>query len=72
MDCPEGLDIPANLNLYTLSKIYGLDDWASKQYEMMDEAKKASSCKKCGVCEPKCPNSLPIMELLDKINERFS
>jgi len=64
MDCPHGVDIPANFNLYNMAKVYGLDDWARVQYSKMEEGKKASACTSCGECEPKCPNKLPIIDQL--------
>jgi uncharacterized protein len=64
MDCPNGVDIPANFNLYNKAKVYGLNEWARGQYAKMDEGKRASACTSCGECEPKCPNTLPIMEQL--------
>jgi len=66
-DCPTGIDIPGNFNLYNLARVYGLTDWARSQYAGMDAAKRADACVRCGACEPKCPNTLPVMEQLAEV-----
>ena len=63
-DCPHGVDIPGNFHLYNLARVYGLHEWAKGQYAGMDAARRADACLQCGVCEPKCPNTLPVMEQL--------
>jgi len=72
MDCPNGVDIPLNFRLYNQARVYGLIDWAKRQYSEMDESKRASSCIKCGECEPKCPNKLPIMQQLNEVEAMLS
>ena len=66
-DCPTGVNIPKNFGLYNLARIYGLTDWARGQYAGMDPAKRADACVRCGECEPKCPNKLPIMDQLEEV-----
>lgn len=66
MACPHGVDIPGNFRLQNLARVYGLTDWARGQYAGMEGAKRASSCVRCGECEPKCPNNLPIMNQLEE------
>ncbi len=63
-DCPQGVDIPGNFQLYNLCKVYGLTDWARAQYAAKEAGKRADACIQCGRCEPKCPNNLPIMQQL--------
>jgi uncharacterized protein len=67
MDCPQGVDIPRNFNLYNHAKVYGLTEWARHEYSVMDGATRAESCIRCGQCEPKCPNNLPIMDQLEQV-----
>lgn len=67
MDCPQGIAIPGNFNLYNQARVYGLVDWARKEYAAMEEKAKAGSCVRCGECEPKCPNTLPIMDQLEEV-----
>ena len=66
MDCPNGVDIPCIFATYNFARVYGLTEWARKQYAAMDPAKRADACTRCGECEPKCPNKLPSMEQLEE------
>lgn len=68
MDCPQGVDIAKNFSLYNYARVYGLTGWARQEYERMELAKRAGSCEKCGECEPKCPNQLPIMAQLEQVD----
>lgn len=67
MDCPNGVDIPGNFDLMNKARVYGLIDWAKSRYAAMDPAKRADACIRCGECEPKCPNKLPIMDQLEEV-----
>jgi len=69
MDCPQGVDIPKNFKLYNYAKVYGLTEWAKRRYAKMEEGKRASACIRCGECEPKCPNDLPIMDQLEETDK---
>lgn len=71
MECPSGVDIPGNFRLYNLAQVYGLSGWAPDQYRKMESPKRADACIKCGVCEPKCPHSLPIIRQLEQVNKYF-
>ncbi|MDO8585528.1 MAG: aldo/keto reductase [Armatimonadota bacterium] len=67
-DCPQGVSIRRNFRLYNHAKVYGLVGWAREQYAHMDPEKRADRCIRCGECEPKCPNTLPIMEQLEEVH----
>ena len=62
LPCPQNLDIAATLRFHTLLTAYGLKNWAKKLYQVLPV--KADSCNECGECEPKCPNKLPIISML--------
>lgn len=62
LPCPQNLDIAAILRFYSLSTIYGLENWAKKLYSGLEV--NVASCSECGECEPKCPYELPIMNML--------
>ncbi|MFQ6115585.1 MAG: 4Fe-4S dicluster domain-containing protein, partial [bacterium] len=71
--CPNGVDIPKNFQLMNYFRIYGLREYAQKQYKLLGEKKTkegeivpawAQACLECGECEPKCPQNIPIIEQL--------
>jgi predicted aldo/keto reductase-like oxidoreductase len=67
--CPHGVDIPGNFELYNDG--YAHDDMPTSRraYELfMEKKQRASSCKKCGKCEKKCPQKLPIVTLMPKVH----
>jgi len=64
LPCPENLDIAAVLRFKTFYDSYGLKNWAKKLYNGLPV--KATSCNKCGACEPKCPYYLPIVSMLEQ------
>lgn len=67
MPCPQGVDIPAMFRFQNLAKVYGLTDWAKKQYARKEAEKRADACIRCGECEAKCPNKLPVMDQLEEV-----
>ncbi|MDO8684656.1 MAG: aldo/keto reductase [Armatimonadota bacterium] len=67
MDCPHGINIPRNFSLHNRARVYGLIDWARSEYAGMKDEAKAGACIRCGECEPKCPNKLPIMDQLEEV-----
>jgi uncharacterized protein len=69
MDCPQGVDIPRNFRLYNYARVYGLVDWAKERYAAMKPEKRADACVRCGECEPRCPNGLPVMDHLEDVDE---
>ncbi len=70
-ECPQGVDIPGNFSLYNMARVYGLTDYAREQYAAMEAGKRADACIRCGECEPKCPNSLPIMDQLEEVASKL-
>ncbi len=65
MPCPNGVDIPLNLNLLNDVYIYQNMEKPSGSYSFL-KAKKtsASFCDDCGKCEEKCTQKLPIRKYL--------
>jgi len=60
MPCPEKVQIPMTMSFPSVYKRLGWRD------QFLQWAEKAAQCKECGECEPKCPYSLPIREILPK------
>jgi len=70
MPCPFGVDIPFSFRCLNVSVTDGISK-ATKEYLLGTTLKKqrsnASLCRKCGQCEKKCPQGLPIREKLDEV-----
>ena len=60
--CPEEILVPVILRQLGYYKRYGLKDWATGRYGMLEV--KPTACVECGECEEKCPYDLPIQDLL--------
>lgn len=70
--CPEGVDIPLNLNLLNDVYVYQNMIKPSGNYLFL-KAKKASAsfCTDCGECEEKCTQNIPIRQYLKEAMETF-
>jgi len=69
MPCPQGINIPHNFLLMNYHKIYGLTDYARREYGKIGKGeklkeKKAEECVECGLCEKKCPQKIEIRKQL--------
>jgi hypothetical protein len=67
--CPNDVDIPRVFDLYNEAMIYNSAPEQRKVYnnpQMFREEQRADKCTKCEQCVEKCPQKLPIPELLDK------
>ncbi len=63
MDCPFGVNIPRVFSLWNEESIYG--NGGKRFYRrLMEKEHGADQCMKCGACEEKCPQHLPIPDLL--------
>lgn len=67
--CTAGISIYSMFLMEGYLSRYGLGDWAKARYGAM--SKHASDCIGCGVCETRCPYSLPIREMLKTVAEKF-
>ena len=68
LPCPKGVQIPEVFAQYNQSVME--PDKAKKAYAKLKGD--ARSCVRCGLCEEKCPQQLPIRELLAKAHETLS
>jgi predicted aldo/keto reductase-like oxidoreductase len=76
MPCPHHVNIPAcfaSYNLsYTMGYFTGLQNYIfSNVYANSKEFGVATLCKKCGACEKKCSQHIPIMKTLDDVKKRL-
>jgi predicted aldo/keto reductase-like oxidoreductase len=74
--CPQDVDVPEILALYNEYYVRRGDETALGELKRTREArvppaKWVSRCAKCGECEEKCPQQLPIRSLLEKTSRAF-
>lgn len=78
LPCPESISIPEVLRLRNLAVAYDLVTYGKYRYEMFENAghwfpgRKAKHCTHCGDCLPRCPEHLPIPDLLNDTHQRLS
>jgi hypothetical protein len=69
MPCENGINIPANFEMYNDAIIYDDPGTARMRYSrFMTEKERAKACKQCKKCEEKCPQKIPIGELMPKVH----
>lgn len=69
MPCPNGVNIPRNLEVYNNGCIHDDLHTARNTYQrFIDEKERASACIQCGTCEEKCPQKIPISEWMPKVH----
>ena len=78
MPCPSGVDIPSCFEIHNSAHIFGNIQVQRVMYLLrlggLDEAAEsslASQCVECGECEKKCPQELPVSELLKDVAKDF-
>jgi predicted aldo/keto reductase-like oxidoreductase len=70
--CPQGIDISYLFEIMNRYRVYGLKEHAKNAYNEVIKgwswvkSADASKCEKCGACETKCPQKLPIMKQLEE------
>ena len=67
--CTAGIVIPNMFVFEGYLARYGLADWAKGRYYA--QAKTASDCIECGICENRCPYQLPIRQMLKRTAKAF-
>lgn len=67
--CAAGISIYSQFLFEGYYTRYGLKDWARSRYEA--QAKNASDCIGCGICESRCPYNLPIRDMMKKVAATF-
>jgi len=76
MPCPQGVNIPGCFSAYNTSYSIGLYD-GLKQYVtstgLLDPLKNfgPGNCVKCGACEKKCPQNIPVIKSLKNVTKRM-
>lgn len=74
-ECPEGILIPKVLEVYSNLLVPSAADAAREELveRLLEDPQgyDPSLCAACGQCEPKCPNNLPISELMAAAKEKW-
>ena len=71
--CPNDVKIPSVFHAYNENTMLGQDWKHSWNYgNMVKDGADASKCVGCGACESQCPQSLPIIDLLAKIDKEYN
>ena len=77
LPCPETVNIPEILRLRNLAVAYQMQDYGQYRYGMLENAghwfpgNKGNKCTDCGDCLPRCPENLPIPDLLKDAHQRL-
>ncbi len=74
LPCPEGVDIPGNIQLYNDALIFGGNQQSLNRnlYRGLPETARAAACVACKECEEKCPQGIAVSDWMPKIAEQFS
>lgn len=68
--CPNGVNIPRNFRIYNNSYMYNNIPEGKDAYKYhLKEEEKAYNCIECGECLDKCPQHLPIPDLLKEVHQ---
>ncbi|MEQ3170118.1 aldo/keto reductase [Dysosmobacter welbionis] len=62
--CPEGIDIPAMMEIYNSLKVSGI--WGIKE-QILSHEKNAANCIGCGACATHCPQSIQIPDVMSEL-----
>ena len=75
MPCPEGVNIAKNFIFYNDYGLMDHDETRARArffYGNMNAEEKASSCTHCQSCEARCPQNLPISDLMRDVAATFT
>jgi len=72
MPCPNGVDIPRNIEIYNNGVAYDAIEMSKMHYKFMPQEKRASACIGCRACEEKCPQKIKISEWMRRINAELA
>ncbi|MBP2029485.1 putative aldo/keto reductase-like oxidoreductase [Methanohalophilus levihalophilus] len=70
LPCPAGVNIPLNFKYLNNAMLFGDLEKARRAYRNhVGDDRKASNCINCGRCSERCPQDIPIPEMLEEIVE---
>jgi uncharacterized protein len=69
LPCPNGVDVPRNLQLYNEATVYRHLAGTQRTYRgFFPSEQHADRCQRCGECEARCPQHIPVMDWLTKVD----
>lgn len=69
MPCSSGVEIPSNFELYNEGYMHEAVESSRFSYQrFLKEGGRASACTQCGECMDKCPQKIPIKDLMPKVH----
>jgi len=72
LPCPEGVEIPVNLQLYNDATVFGGSFGLCKNlYRGLPDTRRAEFCVACGTCEELCPQQIEIGAWMRRVEEKF-
>nr|CRH07089.1 putative Oxidoreductase, aldo/keto reductase family [Candidatus Magnetococcus massalia] len=77
MPCPEQIDMPEMLRLEHLAQAHDMTPFGQYRYSYMDPkdhwvpGAKGNLCTDCNDCLPRCPQQLPIPQLMRRVHDRL-
>ncbi len=73
LPCPNGVDIPGNLELFNYSHVHNDVMTAKFRFKvLMSDSQRATNCTSCGSCEPLCPQKIEIPNWMAKVSVLLS
>ena len=74
LPCPAGVAIPDVFSNYNTSAMFDAKRMASFVYRnwVMGGGHGADQCTRCGECEPKCPQRIPIQDMLEEAHAHLT
>lgn len=70
--CPVGVEIPRNFKMYNTASVYEQWQKGAENYGQLKPEQKASACVACKQCESRCPQQIPIAQVLTEVHAAFS
>lgn len=71
-ECPAGIPIPRHFSLFNERERDGWQANTEARYANLTQTfPPAGSCLSCGRCEARCPQKLPIVQLLKRVSQAF-
>jgi len=69
LPCPQGVNIPRNFSVLNAGFVYDNTAWPLREYGFFKPEERASACIRCGECVEKCPQHIPIADLMPRVDE---